>query len=208
MGTRILTATGAAILCLAACGQAPEESPGERAANGATPVDAAAGVQVAPPLARSAAPAPPKPPEPAALVLTPDGMGRLKIGMRRAEAARYLIAADEDASEACEIYQVAQDPDSWAMFLDGKLSRISLEGGSRARTEAGFGLGAKEADIIAAYGDAVEIEPHAYDGPEAHYLTLWTKAKTRGLRFETDAEGIVRVIHGGDESIQLVESCS
>lgn len=204
--SNMFIAISAATLCLAGCEQRAEEIAPRRDSKSviATP-------QASSPAPAPAAPLSPTPaPLPAASVLTSDGIGQLRLGMSRAEAAAtgLLLAAEEDASEECEIYQLKEDPDSWAMFLGNKLTRISLEGKSRTRTQAGLGLGSKEAEVLATYGSAVEVEPHAYDGPDAHYLTIWTRPKTRGIRFETNAEGIVEVVHGGGQTIQFVEGCS
>jgi hypothetical protein len=62
-------------------------------------------------------------------------------------------------------------------------------------------------------------EPHKYvDGAE--YITSWTigapanpttfvqDASARGIRYETDAQGVVTGIHAGGPSIQNVEGCS
>jgi hypothetical protein len=191
---------------LGGCGQSAPDAAADQT------FKTAAGREVAPQPSllkpRAAAELTPKPL--AENVLTPEGLGTLRVGMSRADAAAtgLLIAAHQDASEECEIYQLRNDPESWAMFLDGRLTRISIEGKSRTRTQAGLRLGSKASEVLAAYGPTTQVEPHAYDGPEAHYLTIWTKPKTRGLRFEINAKGVVEIIHGGDQTIQYVEGCS
>lgn len=61
--------------------------------------------------------------------------------------------------------------------------------------------------MIRLYGD-LQRSPHAYSGPTASYLTYWTDFGRRGVRFETDDSRRVTAIHGGDETIRLIEGCS
>jgi len=144
--------------------------------------------------------------------LTVDGWGGLRIGMAEAEAARlFKLQAppdDEVNSFDCrEIPLPAGGPDASVMTQEAKVSRISLYGPSQLKTDRGFGVGSKEADIRKAYGAAIKVEPHHYEGPKAHYLTAWNASKRRGVRYETDEAGVVTTVHVGDESIRLVESC-
>jgi len=73
--------------------------------------------------------------------------------------------------------------------------------------------------VLEAYGKDVQSEPHAYAGPPAKYLTVWFKnapkadamgedASARGLRFETDENGVVTAIYAGDTSIRYIEGCA
>lgn len=159
--------------------------------------------------ASQAAPAPTR----AGPVISQDGFGPLKVGMTVAEAAQALGAplepAYEGEEETCRHYGSAAAPkDVIFMFQDGRLTRVTAHLQSPAKTDKGLGLGAREADVRAAYGPALTIEPHHYVGEPAHYLTAWADGRTRGVRYETDAEGAVTEIHGGDESIRLVEGCA
>src|SRR4030095_3101984 len=144
--------------------------------------------------------------------LTPDGWGQLRIGMREADAARLFKLTippdDEGNSVDCrEIPLAAGGPDASVMTQDGRVARISLYGPSRLKTDRGFGVGSREADIRRAYGAALKVEPHHYEGPAAHYLTAWDAARKRGVRYETNDKGVVTTVHVGDDAIQLVESC-
>jgi hypothetical protein len=143
-------------------------------------------------------------------VLTPDGLGPLKIGMTLAEvvAAGGIDNVGEGPSEPCEQFELLGHRDAWAMFDDGRLSRISVHGASSLRTEDNLGVGATVTQVKAAHGPALQVEAHAYDGPEALYLTAWTVNGKRGLRYETNPSGVVEIIHAGDETIQRIEGCS
>ncbi len=144
--------------------------------------------------------------------ITPDGWGKVRIGMSQAEVAKVLGArlAGEplDSEEAC-VEKIADEfPGIWFMFQEGKLTRISIGEKSRVTTPRGTGLGASADDVRKAYPKGLKAEPHYYLGLPAEYLTFWTTPKKRGVRFETDARRRVETIHAGDDSIELVEGCA
>lgn len=145
--------------------------------------------------------------------LTPDGWGELRIGMSETEAVRKFglnVPSDDDgvSSAACrELTFPKGGPTLVAMAENGRITRISIFGGSRMRTDRGFGLGAREAEIRKAYGRNLRVETHKYDEEPAHYLTAWTVPGKRGVRFETDQKGVVTTIHAGGPSIEYVEGC-
>ncbi|WP_296820171.1 hypothetical protein [Brevundimonas sp.] len=103
------------------------------------------------------------------------------------------------------------------MVEDGVLTRISVFEPAGLTTDRGFGVGASAVEIKAAYGDALQTEPHHYVGLPAEYLTAWVGGPpadpyvqdpaARGVRYETNAEGVVEQIHLGGPSIQYVEGC-
>ena len=94
------------------------------------------------------------------------------------------------------------------MFLDGKLSRISVADPSKIVTPRGIGVGASADEVRKAYGAGLQAEAHHYIGAPAEYLTFWLKPKLRGVRFETNAQGKVEIIHAGNDSIELIEGCA
>jgi hypothetical protein len=105
------------------------------------------------------------------------------------------------------------------MIQQDVLTSITLRNNTELKTDRGFGIGNTSAAIKAAYGASASSEPHKYvDGAE--YITSWTigapanpttfvqDASARGIRYETDAQGVVTGIHAGGPSIQNVEGCS
>ena len=146
--------------------------------------------------------------------LTPAGLGPVRIGMNRDQAAKALKTELEgealDNEGMCiELFPASEElKGTYFMFLDGKLSRISVAGASRIVTPRGIGVGAAAAEVRTAYGPKLEAEEHHYAGAPAEYLTYWLKPKARGVRFETNAEGEVRIMHAGNGSIQYVEGCA
>src|SRR4051794_23603985 len=87
---------------------------------------------------------------PAPWVLTPDGLGPVKIGMNEAQAqaalGRKLRAADLP-DEECEERAVAGFKGLILMFQHHRLTRISIGAGSRFRTDKGLGYGSTEAEV-------------------------------------------------------------
>jgi hypothetical protein len=94
------------------------------------------------------------------------------------------------------------------MFLDGKLSRVSVGSPSLVTTPRGIGIGASADEVRAAYGEKLQAEPNHYLQLPAEYLTYWLKPNKSGVRFETDAQRKVETIHAGNDSIQYIEGCA
>lgn len=147
----------------------------------------------------------------AALALTPDGLGPVRIGMSKAEVEaalgrRFAPAPDGDIGmEGCELYALEEAGPTY-MFEAGRLTRISVDGPGAPRTQAGAGVGDAEARVLALHPEAIRT-PHTYADPPAAYLTVWDKVRERGYNFETDETGVVRMLHAGRASIVYVEGC-
>ena len=111
---------------------------------------------------------------------------------------------------ACDQFRPERAPaGTLVMIENGRLTRISLIRDSILRTDRGLRLGDTELDVRATYGAGLEVEPHKYiTGGQAKYLTAWAVPGRRGVRYETDAQGVVRLIHAGDATIRYVEGCS
>ena len=146
--------------------------------------------------------------------LTPAGWGPVKIGMNRNQVSKALHVDLEGDAFDNEGSCIELFPDSEAlkgtyfMFLDGKLSRISVSEPGKVATPRGIHVGSTAEEVRTAYGEALQAEAHHYLGEPAEYLTFWLKPKQRGVRFETDAQQRVEYIHAGNDSIQLIEGCA
>ena len=202
---RNLTAVAATALLLAACG-APE--PG-------TPATPAA--------AEPTTPVPTTPPV-ADNILTSEGLGPVRIGMTAAEVTTAWGAdADPEAvggadPQTCDVYHPTRAPDGVnVMIQNGVLTRITLIRAATIKTDRGFGLGDQALAIKQAYGGAIIAQPHKYQDAPAEDLFAWSRGGStqyvqdptaRGIRYEVGGDGTVSLIHAGDPSIQLVESCS
>lgn len=146
--------------------------------------------------------------------LTPAGWGPVRIGMTRDQVARALKTelqgdAFDNEGSCIELFPVEEAlKGTYFMFLDGKLSRISVAEPGRIATPRGIHVGSTAEEVRAAYGEKLQAEPHHYVDLPAEYLTFWLKPAKTGVRFETDAGHKVQIIHAGNDSIQLVEGCA
>jgi hypothetical protein len=144
-------------------------------------------------------------------VLTSNGLGPLVIGMSRRQAEATLHARlkrDLIFDGSCEEFPVRDLPDLTLMFEHGELTRVTIFAGNRLATSAGVRIGDPESKLRGLYGAALRIEPHAYNEPPAHYLTVSGPAAGRGLKFSTSANGRVEQIDAGrSTSISYIEGC-
>ena len=146
--------------------------------------------------------------------LTPSGWGPVRIGMNRDQVSKALkVQLEGDAFDnegnCIELYPDSdQLKGTYFMFIDGKLSRISVSESTKVVTPSGIHVGSTAEQVRTAYGAKLQAEAHHYLGEPAEYLTFWLKPKARGVRFETDAQQKVDVIHAGNDTIELIEGCA
>lgn len=146
--------------------------------------------------------------------LTPAGWGPVRIGMTREQVAKALnteLAGDafDNEGSCIELFPAGEElKGTYFMFLDGKLSRISVVEAGKITTPRGIHVGSTADEVRTAYGKKLQAEPHQYLDLPAEYLTFWLKPEKSGVRFETDAARKVQTIHAGNDSIQLIEGCA
>jgi hypothetical protein len=120
------------------------------------------------------------------------------------------LLTDPDADEISQDC-IEATPRAWdglsLMFEDGKLTRATIREPSPLTTPRGIGARSSELEIKRAYGTEIRREPHHYEDLPAKYLTHWTSAGLRGVRFEIGSSGGVEAIHAGSQSIEYVEGC-
>ena len=197
---RLLTSV-AVLALLAACGQpAPPPATTEAPITSTAPVDANA--------------------------ITSNGWNTLRVGMTRAEVTAAVGAQANPNTvggadpQACDLFHPANAPEGMlVMIQQDVLTSITLRNNTTLRTDRGFGIGSTAAEIKAAYGASAYSEPHKYVAG-AEYITIWTTgapatpgafvqdANARGVRYETNAQGVVTAVHAGGSSTQNVEGCS
>ena len=171
----------------------------------------------------------PPPPIDASTPLDAKGIGPIEAGMTvaQAEAASglsftllgtteefggcYYVALEGQPDLAIRVNSPAGRPD--APFREGTIRAITIydqypDGPSTRTTTAGIGLGASEAEVRAAHGDAVEEEPHLYV-PEGAYLYVHPdEAPGFGFRYVVDERRVVTSIDVGfADSITASEGC-
>jgi hypothetical protein len=146
--------------------------------------------------------------------LTADGLGKVKIGMTFAEAEKALGTAlkprDETQVPQCYYTSHADEAEAGVIYMlenAGTITRIDVKSNSTIRSTAGIGIGSTEAEIHAAYGDGVIVQPHKYLGEDSHYLSIDSADHSHAILFETD-KGVVTTFRAGvHPSVAYVEGC-
>jgi hypothetical protein len=139
-----------------------------------------------------------------------NGVGPVKIGMNLSELSTVLHEtfsmpnAKED--QGCFYVTPAKHPHVAFMIESARLVRINVDGPGE-RTAEGLPVGDSEERALQLYGPRLKVEPHAYTGPEGHYLTVRSSSGRYGIRFETEKGKIARFYAGSIEAIQYVEGC-
>ena len=139
-------------------------------------------------------------------------LGKARIGMNEQALVRALGAplthvAPEAEEEGCYYASGRGLPKGASlMMLNDRLARVDVtEPG--IRTISGAGVGTSESELKRLYGGKLAQEPHAYIGPEGHYLTLRSTDGRYGVRFETDGQLVTGFYAGTAEAIQYIEGC-
>jgi len=195
---QLLAASAFALaLALAACTSEPTPAPD-------APGNAANAVAPETPVPATPAPAP----APDANTLTLEGLGALRIG-EPVPAGGSWAERGAQASDTCRIVSSPDHPGVYAIVEGDRVRRITLGQNSTARLIEGIGVGASEAEVRAAFPGFRE-EAHKYVDAPAKYLTAPNAASgDPALRFETNAEGQVSLIHVGTMPVLgYVEGCS
>lgn len=146
--------------------------------------------------------------------ISPDGYGQIHIGVSLQEARSLLGAAlgqdESGGGQACMNLPYAAEAGQtlYVMVEEGRVTRITaVESGSAVRTPEGVGVGSSDAEVRAAYPQAIE-EPAKYAPSPAHDLIVWWTPNESGMRFEIGADGKVAAMHVGGQSILYVEGCA
>jgi hypothetical protein len=152
---------------------------------------------------------PQKPP-----VVTGDGFGAVRFGMKIAEAEAALGVklkndAAENESDACRYY-VPQGAFPGLLFMteDGVIVRLDVQETKDIVTDKGAKIGDSESHVLGLYKGRVRVEEHEYTGPEGHYLVVTGGDGKVQLVFETDGKTVVSYRAGVEPQVQYVEGCS
>lgn len=143
-------------------------------------------------------------------VLTPEGLGAVRIGMsvEELEAIPGLAFSVEPRARTACGYAESTRPDAgFAVMLDaGTVVRVDVTGPG-IRTEAGIGVGDAEAAVSAAYGpDRVASAGHEYV-PGGHTLTVAPPGEGAAIVFETDGAVVTSLRAGWFPHVTFSEGC-
>lgn len=147
-----------------------------------------------------------------AWVAFPQRVGRIRTGMSRPELIALVgrpIRAGYDMQERCTYIRGTALPRGvQVMVFDGVVARIDvLEPG--VPTAEGLEVGATEQQVLAQYGPDAVVSPHAYSGPQWHYVTVTPPNDTaHRIVFETDGAVVKSYRVGRTPEVEWVEGCS
>ncbi len=156
-------------------------------------------------------PAPGAPPRaPAALTVTPIGIGAVRAGMTIAELRGTLDSVrftDPDSARCAYPKFVGLPEGVWVMVEQGVVGRIDVQKGDVA-TADGIRIGDDSAKVRSTYGARMTVVPHKYT--DGRYLEIRTPGDTLHLIvFETNVRGtVLRYRAGKLPQVRYVESCS
>jgi hypothetical protein len=159
-------------------------------------------------LAASVATAAPAPP------LTPNGWGKLRIGMRERDAVRlFHMRVPRGPGARLDSFECRQDEipgqEGLSVMAErGIITRITIAAPSQLLTDRRLGIGSTEAEVKRAYGKALKIETTPYEEEPAHEMVFWSVSGKRGIRYDTNIAGSVEAIYVGDSAIRLIEGCA
>lgn len=143
-------------------------------------------------------------------VLRQDGIGPVKIGMNLTQLntvlhEKFTLPKDKE-EQGCYFDGPAAHPHVSFMILKGRVARVEVDAPGVA-TENGIQVGDSEERAKQVYGSRLKVKPHAYTGPQGHYLTIRSADGRYGIRFETDNGKITTFYAGRFDAIQYIEGC-
>lgn len=141
-------------------------------------------------------------------VIREDGVGPARIGMTlpQLRAALHERLKEEDSgSDACWYETSAKHPHTAFMILDGRFVRVDVTARGIATTD-GIQVGDFESAVRKKYGALMTVEPHTYVD-DGHYLTIRSRDRKYGVRFETEKGKITNFYAGLFSAIEYVEGC-
>jgi hypothetical protein len=143
-------------------------------------------------------------------VIREDGVGPVKVGMNLSQLnmvlhEKFSMPASKD-DQGCFYVEPTKPSQITFMIEDGLLSRIDVVKAGISTAE-GIHVGDSEAHALQVYGPRLKVEPHAYTGPDGHYLTIRSSDGRYGIRFETE-KGKIQIFYAGRfDAVRYIEGC-
>ena len=147
--------------------------------------------------------------------LTPQGLGKVRIGMSLSEAEQALSAglSGDTTGETCRVVGRAdgKDPGISYMIEKGRITRIDIATPAkgappRVTTAHGIGLGASLDEVRRRYGAGVKLEPAEIE-PGTRLVHVET-ARGRGTVLEIRDGKVTSFRSGLRAAIDYSEGCS
>jgi len=156
-------------------------------------------------------------------ILTPTGLGAVRIGMTVREAERaldmVLYERQSDEPEDCWYTRRKDNASPWILYMiqEGIVVRIDVNPidvgagihfAPPVRTAKSITIDSKEKSIVRRYGSELEITPHPYLEDFGRYMKVLTEDGKHGILFETSEGKVTTFRSGTAEAIRLIEGCS
>jgi len=145
-----------------------------------------------------------------AWVVREDGIGPVRVGMTLSQLnivlqEKFSLPKDKE-DQSCFYVRLTKHPGIALMIENGRLSRVDVDLPGISTTE-GVQVGDSEEHALRVYGGKLKVEPHAYTGPDGHYLTLRSRDGRYGIRFEAYQGKIQTFYAGRFKAVQYIEGC-
>ena len=145
-----------------------------------------------------------------AWVVTPDGIGAIRVGMT-VEEMRGAVGDIPGANLTADCSYVRPSgtpPGVSVMLAGGRVARVDIDSAG-VTSDAGVAVGDSAAKVAGAYGARVTATPHKYV-PGAEYLTVRSASpadSSRRMVFETENGRVTRFRAGRVPEVEWVERC-
>lgn len=144
-------------------------------------------------------------------IVRKNSVGPVRFGISLAQLnttihEKFVLPEDKDERE-CFYVEPKGHKQVGFMIEHGRVARVDVTGPG-VETAEGIQVGDTEKRALQVYGGKLKVEPHAYTGPEGHYLTAYSDDGKYGIRFETDGKRIDGFYAGLAGAISYIEGCS
>lgn len=154
-----------------------------------------------------------------------DGIGPIVMEMTLAEATaavgrRVAVVLGSltsgDDTDLCGFATVEGGPDGLSFMVnrdapsdEWRIVRLDVADDGTMATGGGIRVGSTEEEVKRVYAEDVKTEPHAYTGPEGHYMVVDLDGR-RGMKllFETDGTRVLTYRSGLESAVDSPEGCA
>ena len=143
-------------------------------------------------------------------IVTPDGIGAVRVGMTVDELRRAVgdIPGANPTADCSYVRPTSAPPGVSVMLARGHVARVDVDSAG-VRTETGVAVGDSAAKIAAAYSARMTATPHKYV-PGGQYLTVRSTSPADSLQrmvFETENGRVTRFRTGRLPEVEWIERC-
>ena len=145
-----------------------------------------------------------------AWVVTPDGIGAIRVGMTADELRRAVgDVPGANPTADCSYVRPGGAPAGVSVMLArGQVARVDIDSAG-VSSDAGVAVGDSAAKVAEAYATRMTATPHKYV-PGGQYLTVRSASPADSLRrmvFETENGRVTRFRAGRVPEVEWVERC-